>query len=73
MLQRDGPFGRQARVLWLCQDHRDIVDQWQEHKLSNIAAVDSGMEVTRRWVQHVMSDQPGLHAGLGAGIIHATQ
>ena len=49
VFQQDGPFGQQGRVLWLCDDHQYIVERWEEGKLSDMLAVQRGIDVTRRW------------------------
>ena len=31
---RDGPFGRSGTVMWLCEDHAKLLEDWNDRKLT---------------------------------------
>ena len=55
-----GPFGQQLQVLWLCDDHERIVDDWNAKNLTDLEAVQRGIETSRLWWRLTATNSAGL-------------
>ena len=59
-IRRNGPFGQQFQVQWLCDAHKRIVDDWNGKKLADHEAVQRGIETSRRWWRSIATNSAGL-------------
>ena len=44
---RNGPFGSPGTVMWLCEEHHQLINTWNTQPLPSQDAVKSAMDISR--------------------------